>query len=152
MGVGNVLMKDDGVGVHAVRCILSEDLAPGIEVIEAGIIAAQAVSDFASIRRMIVIDAIDADGPPGAVYRIPAAEIPRTQTGISLHHTSISDALCAWQLQGLDLRRVVIIGVQPARVEPGEKLTEIMQCQLPLICRAAVAEALPHAHPARKGR
>lgn len=152
VGAGNTLMQDEGVGVHVVRHIQQTNPDAPFEIVEASTMVAQCVGDLASIRRLVVVDAVDADGPAGALYRIPASRIPTTQAGISIHDLTLADALATWQLQGLDLDRVTVMGIQPAETGFGEGLSEPVKDRLPQICRAVVREASFHAQPTRKGR
>ena len=69
LGVGNLLMKDDGVGVHVARALASLDLPDDVVVIDAGTDPDVAYDvDYAD--RIIVIDAVLGDGPPGTIYRL----------------------------------------------------------------------------------
>lgn len=140
MGVGNILMGDEGIGVHVIRR-LQEQFCGDLELIEGGTVPAQSLANPRTVTHLVLVDAVDAGGPPGAVYRIPATEIPRCAADMSAHHFTLSDTLTAWHLQGLDMQKAVIIGVQPADVRLRKGLSDTLTHRFSQICDAVLSEA-----------
>ncbi len=139
LGVGHELMCDDGVGVEAVRRLRSEGLGPGMEAIEAGTSVMDALDLVPPGADVLVIDAASGGHPPGSVYRL-ALEDLASQRGISLHETSLPEAFALARLAGAEFGKVVVIGVEPGRVEPGTELSPLLEEKMPAILGVVRAE------------
>ena len=142
LGVGNLLLGDEGVGVHVARRMAQVELPEGVEVIEAGTMPTEALGPVGDIAKLVIVDAVATDGPPGAVYRLPASVVANTDAELSLHEFTLAEALADWRLQGLDPDRIVIIGVQPHKVEWSTELSSEVEANLPKIIDTAIAEAI----------
>ena len=139
LGVGHELMGDDGVGVEAVRRLAAEGLGPGVEAIEAGTSVMDALDIVPSGADVLLIDAAKGGHPPGSVYRF-ALEDLASQRGMSLHETSLPEAFTLARLAGAEFGKVIVIGVEPARVEPGTELSPMLQEKMPAILGVVRAE------------
>ncbi len=134
LGIGNCLLSDDGVGVHAARLLQAE---PPPETI---VLAAE--TDFLSTLpflercvKVLVIDAMDAGWPPGTRYQCRGDDLAQTGQRHSLHGLGLLGVL-----EFLDADRrpeVHILGVQPARIELALDLSPEVARALPEIVRAA---------------
>jgi len=142
LGVGNLLLGDEGVGVHVARRMAQVELPAGIQVIEAGTMPTEALGLVGDIAKLVIVDAVATDGPAGAVYRLPASVVANTDAELSLHEFTLAEALAEWRLQGLDADRIVIIGVQPSKVEWSTELSSEVEANLPKIVDTAIAEAI----------
>ena len=79
IGSGNLLRSDDGAGIHVIEALRSESPVPGIDLIEAvsGIDIIGAVQGY---KKIIIVDAIQAGGPPGTVYEFSLSELEEAGT------------------------------------------------------------------------
>ena len=141
LGVGNTLMSDEGLGVHVARLLFEKLLPPGVEVIEGGINPIEMLGECSNIEKLVVVDAVEADEPSGAVYRLPAEVLADGQTPLSLHQFTLAQTLAEWRLQGLGSERIVIIGVQPHSLGWGTELSSEIASSLPAIAEAVLVEA-----------
>jgi hydrogenase maturation protease len=126
VGLGNVLLSDDGVGVHAVRELQKAPPA-GVAAVEIGTRALQAqeLLEYADI--VVAIDAVQAGERPGSIYRFDAGDV-ETQRSYSLHDLGIIGAL---RLMPHDSRpAVIIIGVEPQIIDYGMQLSPTLQAVL----------------------
>ena len=71
LGLGNLLLSDEGVGVHVARALAERELPPGVSVVEAGTAFLDVLSDIEKADRILLIDAMEGGGAPGSVYRVP---------------------------------------------------------------------------------
>ena len=131
VGLGNELMADDGVGIHAIRG-LQGMLPADVPCVEIGTttLRAETVCEQADV--VIAIDAVQADGPPGSVYVLDVADatVPRAE---SLHDFSLAGLV---DLMPPDKRpRVLVVGVEPARLEYSLALSEPVEAALPRVIR-----------------
>ncbi len=96
LGLGNILMKDEGFGVHFVRWIEGRWKFPeSVEVIEGGVMAYSLLGPVCGCEHLIVVDVLKTDDEPGAVYRFTLAEIePKLPPPTSAHEVQFMDVLC----------------------------------------------------------
>jgi hydrogenase maturation protease len=141
VGIGNLLLSDEGVGVHAVRGLAQQVLPPGVEVLDGGTSGADLVDHLEGRTKVIVIDAASGDGPPGTVYRCEARELIEQEGSLSLHEFGLADSLHMAERLGCAPQRVIVLGVQPATLEPGLELSPEVAAVLPGILKVALAEA-----------
>jgi len=134
MGIGNVLMQDDGVGVHVIRQLEAMDLPPEVELVDGGTHSYDLLDYFSQADFCIVVDAMHAGGKPGTVYRVPLEELdlspnPNIQ---SLHEMSFAEAVYMLQLEGYN-PQMLVYGVEPHTVDLGLELTPVVAEQVPFI-------------------
>ena len=142
VGVGNVLLTDEGIGAHVVRRLAELDLPPAVELIEAGTMPVECLGRVADIARLIIVDAVNAGGPPGAIYRLPVSQVAHAGPQLSLHELTLAEALMTWRSRGLDESRTVIIGIQPHSITWGTELSQPIAEKMPIILDTVVAEVL----------
>ena len=75
VGIGNLLMQDDGVGVHAIRQLEELGLPEEIGLIDGGTHSYDLVDIFCEANKLIIVDAMQAGGEPGTIYRAPLEEL-----------------------------------------------------------------------------
>jgi hydrogenase maturation protease len=143
VGVGNVLLKDEGIGVHVVRALQEMSLAsPGgdVEVVDGGT-SPGALDRAEGADKLIIVDAARGGGEPGTIYRFAPDEVsgePKLLT--SLHDLGLLDSLRMMESVGDPPRETVIIGVEPAEVDWGLELTPTLRGKLPDVVRRVVEE------------
>ena len=141
LGIGNLLLSDEGVGVHAVRCLAQKELPPGVEILDGGTSGADLVDHLEGRTKVIVIDAAAGDGQPGTLYRCEARDLIEQEGALSLHEFGLADSLHMAERLGCAPQRVIVLGVQPATMEPGMELSPAVAAVLPEVLRLALAEA-----------
>lgn len=117
IGVGNVLLCDEGIGVHVAKELERRSALPGVEVIDGGVAGAGLLHLIEEQDKVVVIDAAAAPLPPGTVIRLRPGELKRAEgTHHSLHDLTLADTLDLMRLRGT-LPDMLILGVVPADVE-----------------------------------
>lgn len=119
LGLGNVLLGDDGLGVVAVARLLRRWVAPdGVRVLDGGTLGLSLLPLLAEARRAILVDAIAADAPPGTPVRIEGAEVRRAAGArLSPHQIGVADLLDGLTLRGEGPARVILLGLVPRALE-----------------------------------
>ncbi len=74
LGIGNILLRDEGVGVRVIEKLQLMDLPDGVEVVDGGTAGADLLDVIAEREKVIVIDATDVNAEPGGIVRFTAAE------------------------------------------------------------------------------
>jgi len=98
LGIGNVLMGDEGVGVHVVRYLEKLGVPDGVDLLDGGTGSFLLLEPMQRARRIILIDATLDDNPPGTVRRLTprfSSEYPRTLTA---HDIGLKDLLDTFYL------------------------------------------------------
>jgi len=141
--VGNLLFKDEGVGVHVAQRLAAKTLPPGVQVIDCGTSLLDAVSYIAKAQRLIVVDAVRAGAEPGTIFRFQDRDIsepPRKL--VSLHQLTLLEALEMVDKVG---RRppTTIIGVEPKDVGMGTELSPEIERVVPKVVDLVLEKVCP---------
>lgn len=146
LGVGNILLSDEGVGVRAIEALRESYLLPdGVEVIDGGTSGMELLEDLSSVDLLVVADAVKAGKPPASIIRIAGADVPVFfRAKISPHQVGLSDVLADLEFMGEPPRETVIIGVQPVSMETRMELTPEVAARLPEVVDMIVAELKSH--------
>jgi hydrogenase maturation protease len=144
LGLGNILLRDEGVGVHIVRMMQALPLPDGVELWDGGTAGFALLDVLAERRKLIVIDAIDAEQPPGTVMRLTADDLTaQPNLRLSLHEVSFAETLRVARGLGLAPGAVVIFGIQPETTACGLELSPAIARLIPRVIELVLAELAP---------
>ena len=140
LGIGNLLMGDEGVGIHALNKLQeSYTFSPDINFIDGGTIGIDLIPYFEECKKMIIIDAVDSQEEPGHIVTLKNEEIHyRFNTKLSLHHAGLADVLSIIKLQDIAAPDMTLIGVQPEVVEMGLDLSTTVENKMQDILKIIV--------------
>jgi len=141
LGIGNTLLQDEGAGVHAMRQLQLEsaDLA-GVEFMDGGTLSFSLAGPIGAVDCLLVIDAAELGGPPGAVEMFCDAEMDRflgANRKCSVHEVGLLDLLAITCLTDNLPPQRALIGIQPAVLDWGEEPSAAVAQALPLACATA---------------
>jgi len=145
LGVGNVLLGDEGVGVHLIEELEKIDLPPTVELVDGGTAAFDLIPYFQEKKRVIILDALKVSDSPGSVYRFEKKDLLewRDFPPLSLHQVELPEIFNLLRLLGQEPERIVIIGVVPK--EPlswGCNLSDEVRDKLPSIINIILKEVV----------
>lgn len=100
LGLGNVIMGDEGIGVHVVRALARHDLPEGIECLDGGTGGFILLEPLQSADRIILIDATADENPPGTVTRTTPRFVRDYPPTLTAHDIGVKDLLDAFYMQG----------------------------------------------------
>jgi hydrogenase maturation protease len=141
LGVGNILLKDEGIGVHTAHALQQTSLDEEVEVIDGGT-SPDIIPLIEKADKLIVIDATLGGEEPGALYRFSPEDITAESGGlVSAHQMSFVENLRTMKGLGVEPEEVVIIGVEPKEVDWGLELSPELQERIPEIVKAVLREA-----------
>lgn len=129
LGVGNILLTDEGFGVHVVNQ-LREDYVfnPPITILDGGTMGMELLTYMRGMTKLLLVDAINGGDAPGTVYEFPHEEMNTYFTeAISVHEVGMQDILRIRALQEDPLEDAVVIGVEPESLELGLTLSDATQ-------------------------
>ena len=140
VGVGNLLMKDEGVGIHVIQHLQEMELPPDIELIDGGT-APDLIAYIKAGDKLIIVDAAHAGGEPGTIYRfLPEDLATDTGTLASAHELGVELNLRLMSMMGSEPREIVIIGVEPKEIDWGTELTPELEQVMPKMLKAVLRE------------
>ena len=119
IGMGNILMQDEGVGVRAIEDLECRYHIPDeIYVMDGGTTGTELLEPMRGIKHLIVADAVSTGAPPGTLVRLADDDVPTFfQTKISNHQLGLSDLLAVLTVTGDAPEHVTIIGMEPFFLE-----------------------------------
>ena len=141
LGIGNILLGDEGVGVRVVERMRESDLPPGIELCDGGTSGAGLIDEIADRQKLIVIDAMQAGAVPGTVFRMCMENLLREENQLSLHEFGLSDTLAMASRLGCAPLEVVIFGVQPGEISLKLSLSPEVSAIVPDLISVVLHEA-----------
>lgn len=140
VGLGNILLKDDGVGVHAIQALRKEPLPPTVELVDGGTSTLNLLSYFVECPKIIIIDALQAGLAPGTIYRLSPDDIPSYRSEhLSIHDVQILDVVKMAALLG-GQPDVLILGIEPLEIALGLELTPVIQEKIPSLVQSVMSE------------
>jgi hydrogenase maturation protease len=146
LGIGNVLMGDEGIGVHVARRLRELKLPSGVESVDGGTGGFYLLEMTQGARRVILIDATVDDRPPGSIQCLSprfSSDYPRTLTA---HDIGLKDLLDALLILG-DPPDVTLFAVSISPpTEVSMELSPGIESVIPKICDMVLEslESFPH--------
>lgn len=125
VGLGNILLKDEGIGVWIARELKKKRLAEHIEIIEGETAALDIFHSFKNnVKKIVIIDALLGEGKPGTINRLlPEDLVNVSGTCVSLHQIDFLETLAVLEKIGAPTHEIVIIGIEPKEITWGIGVT-----------------------------
>jgi hydrogenase maturation protease len=141
LGVGNLLLSDEGVGVHIAQRLMTMDWPPEVQVVEGGTDGFGLVNFITEAGRLILVDAVKGGGQPGSIYRFEIEDCPPYPDlfKTSVHQISILEVINLSSLIGSP-PHTTIIGVEPLSLEMGMELSPSIEAKIPKVIQMIQAE------------
>ncbi len=138
VGIGNVLLRDEGVGCHVAHALERISLRD-VQIVDAGT-SFDVLQLHTGADKLVVVDAVRGGGMPGQIYRFELDDLSLEQKPLmSLHDMSLVDNLRLMQLWR-NIDEAVIIGVEPKDIDWGLELSPELQEKMPRIIEVVLAE------------
>jgi hydrogenase maturation protease len=128
-GIGNILLSDDGIGIHIINRLKEEYAFPeNVEIIDGGTKGLDLLPLFENRDKVLFIDAANFNKEPGTIGTIEGDNIPAfLGQKLSVHHIGIPDMLFAAKLMEITPPEMFLIGIQPKSMETSTELTETVK-------------------------
>jgi len=141
LGIGNILLKDEGIGVHVVNKLKEMSLPDNVEVLDGGTAGLDLVDFVANRGKLIVIDAINAGEKPGTIYRLTEENLDiKAKAIMSFHDIDFMDALHMTEIMHEKPKEIVVIGIQPKDMSDGLDLSPEIEERIPRIIEIVMEE------------
>jgi hydrogenase maturation protease len=145
LGIGNVLLRDEGIGCHVAHTLESRLIGTlsDVKVIDGGTCPDMS-QIFENLDKLVIVDAVKGGGTPGQIYRFHPEDITLEQKPLlSLHDMNLIDSLKLMQLWNPDkigIGETVIIGVEPKEINWGLELSPELEKRMSQIIDAILSE------------
>lgn len=142
LGVGNLLLKDEGFGIHAIQALMSRtDIPSHVTLQDGGTLGPGLLGSILNCERLILIDVIQRGAKPGTLFRLVGSGILKPMRAKqSAHEWSILEVLAQAELLGA-LPHTVIFAVQPQDIATfSTELSPQLKATLPKIVTAVLQE------------
>jgi hydrogenase maturation protease len=142
LGIGNLVMTDDGVGVRVIHLLQERYFFPdGVTLLDGGTLGLDLLHYLEGVTRLIVVDAVESGGPPGTLVRLMGEELNIAfRTKLSPHQMGLQDLLLVAELQGNAPAEMVLLGVQPGEIGMGIELTPEVAAQVEILVKGVLQE------------
>lgn len=142
LGIGNLLLKDDGFGIHIIRELEKQNFTEvyEVELIDGGTYIFDLIDVFIKHNKVIILDSFKGGHVPGTIYRVPPEELGNhIKENTSLHDVQILDLIKDIKLMGY-FPKVIIIGVEPEDISFDLELSLTVRDQIPKVIEILIDE------------
>ncbi len=134
IGIGNILLSDEGVGIHIIRQLRNDDISQLVEIHEIGTSSFELLNVIDGNSHVIIVDAARMNEKPGTVKKIDLViedDSSRLPQFTSLHQLDLISTLK--MAKGvIDLpKKIVLIGIEPSSLEAGTELSKLVEAAIP---------------------
>jgi len=140
IGCGNLLLRDEGIGVHCIEFLKRKSLPEGVELLDGGTAGIDLIGFIQKAEKVVIIDAVKTGGNPGEIYSFSSQDFETEVSPItSLHDITLKDIFRILQKLG-SFPEIRIIGIEPKNIECGTDLSPELKNLLPKISELALKE------------
>ncbi len=143
LGAGNLLLSDEGFGVHVIRYLEQHYAFPdSVELFDAGTMGIMATHKIEESELVYIVDVVAVDGEPGTVLRYGKEDfmLNRIPVKLSPHQAGVQEMLLVSEMRGRCPDDIFLLGVIPVSTEPGSALSPLLEKRLGDIADALVIE------------
>jgi hydrogenase maturation protease len=151
LGLGNVLCRDDGLGIAAVEELCRRYAAPaGVAILDGGTLGLALLAHVGDADDLILVDAIRTADVPGSLVRLAGEEVaPAVRERLSVHQIGVADLLDGMRWLGIRPRHLVLLGLVPETLDVGVGCSPAVAAALSLLVEQVAREAADLGHPLR---
>lgn len=142
LGIGNLLLTDDGVGIHAIQQLQTRYTLPAeVQVVDGGTCGLDLLQFLEGVDKLVILDAANLRKPPGTIVRMEGDQVPAyLAIKTSPHEIGLPELLFAARLSEIYPPQVVIFGMQPQSIETWLGLTPVVEGKLEEFVELAARE------------
>lgn len=141
LGVGNILLSDEGIGVRVVEELSKMDLPDNVELLDGGTASDVYISFLAGRKKVIIVDSVKGGGEPLSIYRFNYKDVAYEPTfPTSLHQVGVIDTLQMADFMNAMPKEAIIIGIEPLSLKASIDLSPEMAERMPKIIEIVLKE------------
>ena len=144
LGLGNLLMSDDSIGVRIVQQLQQNFRVPeGVTIVDGGTLGLDLLPYIEEAAQLLIIDALEMQAEPGSLFRLEGDEVPRAfASKLSVHQMGLQDLLAVAELQGYAPQKLLVHGIQAGSIEMKLELSPPVAAAMDGLLDAVVNELL----------
>jgi hydrogenase maturation protease len=141
LGIGNILLKDEGIGVRVAEKMKEMTLPPDVEVIDGGTGGLDLLYCIEGREKVVVVDAVKAGSPPGTLFRFTDKDLA-AKKGVmrSAHGIDFSDVVAVSSFLGSKPENIVFLGVEPEELSASLELSPGIEKMIPVLINLVMKE------------
>ncbi|HJV35118.1 HyaD/HybD family hydrogenase maturation endopeptidase [Geomonas sp.] len=142
-GAGNLILSDEGFGVHFVRHLEQNyEIPPNVELYDGGTLGIMVSFKIEEADKVIMVDVVDVAGEPGDIFRFDLEEIKLKKLPIKMspHQIGLQEMLLISEMRDASPRDLTLYGIIPASFDPGYTLSPALQEGLEKVASLVVDE------------
>ena len=141
LGVGNILLRDEGVGVRLVEAMSSCKLPPGVELVDGGTASVELIDYIRGRKKVVIIDAVKGGQEPATIYRFKDTDVDGVERPqLSLHDIGLLENLALVKYLDKPPEEMIIFGVEPKDLSVGLELSPEVAKVIPRLIELVIAE------------
>ncbi len=141
LGVGNILLGDEGVGVRVIQAMKEKKLPGNVELLDGGTASLDLLDSLSNREKVIIVDAVKGGGKPGTLYHFSLCDITAERKNLnSLHQIGLLETLAMAEYLGCAPHHVTIYGIEPKKVDWGLELSPEVAAVVPRVIELLMAE------------
>ena len=141
IGIGNILLRDEGIGVRTIQRMQEIDVPDFVEIVDGSTTGIDLLDTLADGQKIIVVDAVNTAKKPGTIVKFSGMDILQPNNmKTSLHDLGIDQALHMTCLLKCPPKKVAVIGVCPKNISPGLELSKEIEKLIPRLIDLVIAE------------
>lgn len=142
LGIGNILLTDEGVGVRVIEALERKyELPSDVEVIDGGTCGMEMLEQLEDLDGLVVVDCVRCKQPPATPVLLKGDDVPVFfKTKLSPHQVSLSDVLASLEFTGRAPKSIAIVGMQPVSMSLGMELSPEVEARIPDLLAMTLAE------------
>ena len=141
LGIGNTMLKDEGIGVRVAEEMMKMSLPPEVEVMDGGIKGLDLLYYIEGRKKVIVVDAVKAGAPSGTLFRFTDNDLA-AKKGImrSAHGIDFSDVIAVAGFTGTKPAEVIFLGIEPYDLSVSMELSPEIEEMIPILINLVMKE------------
>jgi len=147
IGLGNILLRDEGVGVRVIEALQQQyTFSPPVKIVDGGTLGFALINEIEDCKTIIVVDAVKAGNEPGTIYRFTREDITfSSPKAFSVHDIGFIEALDQWKMLGIN-PEVIFFGIEPKDMSSwGMELSDCLKDKVPKLIALIVKELIKYA-------
>ena len=152
LGIGNILLSDEGLGVVAVKKFSEEYEYPeSVKVMDGGTLGIDLMYFLEGTEKLLVVDAVAGGKPPGTLYKIKNEEVKKYfRNKVSMHELGFQEVMALMELRGFPIKEIVILGLEPKSLATSLELSPEVEERIPLLVEEIAKQLRDWGVPVRR--
>lgn len=142
LGIGNVLLSDEGLGVRALeRMEELYDFPEEVQLIDGGTLGIDLLYHLEGVRKLLVLDAVSGGKPPGTLYVFKGEQVKTYfRRKVSMHEIGFQEVLALMEVMEKPIPEIVVMGIEPKSLELGTELSPEVEEKIPELIERALEQ------------